>query len=104
MPFRATNVLLTDNEARVLGCLIEKEITTPDYYPLSLNALLNACNQKSNRYPVMSLGEDKVRQGLESLREKRLAREVSNFDSRVPKYAHQLSEVFNFDRREIAVL
>jgi uncharacterized protein len=97
-------IYLDEIELRVLGSLIEKEITTPDYYPLSLNALLNACNQKSNRDPVMSLGEDEVRQGLESLREKRLAREVSSFDSRVPKYAHQLSEVFNFDRREIAVL
>src|SRR6266581_5145239 len=104
MTMPTMNVLLNDNELRVLGALVEKESTTPDYYPLSLNALLNACNQKSNRDPVMSLGEDEVRQGLESLREKRLAREVSSFDSRVPKYAHQLSEVFNFDRREIAVL
>src|SRR6266581_7407396 len=104
MTMPTMNVLLDDNEVRVLGALVEKESTTPDYYPLSLNALLNACNQKSNRDPVMSLGEDEVRQGLESLREKRLAREVSSFDSRVPKYAHQLAEVFNFDRREIAVL
>src|SRR5207245_3585417 len=95
---------LTPNEARVLGALVEKEISTPEYYPLSLNALINACNQKSNRDPVTSLDEQTVRGGLEGLREKRLAREVSSFDSRVAKYAHQLAEVFNFDRREIAVL
>jgi len=64
-PFRATNVLLTETEARVLGSLVEKDITTPDYYPLSLNALVNACNQKSNREPVMNLNDDAVRQALE---------------------------------------
>ena len=98
------NVLLNDNEVRVLGALVEKESTTPDYYPLSLNALTNACNQKSNRDPVMSLSEGEVTEALEGLRDKRLAREVSSFDSRVPKYAHQLADAFNFDRREIAVL
>ena len=98
------NVLLDDNEVRVLGALVEKESTTPDYYPLSLNALMNACNQKSNRDPVMSLAESDVTEALEGLRDKRLAREVSSFDSRVPKYAHQLADVFNFDRREAAVL
>ena len=98
------NVLLNDNEVRVLGALVEKESTTPDYYPLSLNALTNACNQKSNRDPVMSLSEGEVTEALEGLRDKRLARQVSSFDSRVPKYAHQLAETFNFDRRETAVL
>ena len=98
------NVLLNDNEIRVLGALVEKESTTPDYYPLSLNALTNACNQKSNRDPVMSLSEGEVTEALEGLRDKRLAREVSSFDSRVPKYAHQLADAFNFDRRETAVL
>jgi uncharacterized protein YceH (UPF0502 family) len=95
---------LSEIEVRVLGALIEKENTTPEYYPLSLNALVNACNQKSNRDPVLSLDEQSVRGGLEGLREKRLAREVNSFDSRVPKFAHQLAEVYNFDRREIAVL
>src|SRR2546427_587423 len=95
---------LNDAEVRVLGALVEKEIATPDYYPLSLNALTNACNQKSNRDPVLSLSESDVTQALDSLRDKGLARHVSSFDSRVPKYAHQLAEVFNFDRREIAVL
>ncbi|HKR85896.1 MAG TPA: YceH family protein [Terriglobales bacterium] len=95
---------LTDIEARVLGALIEKDITTPDYYPLSLNALVNACNQKNNRDPVMNLGEDVLRQALASLQEKRLAGPAGGADSRVTKYEHRLQEVFNFDRRETAVI
>jgi len=96
--------LLTDIEVRVLGSLIEKDITTPDYYPLSLNALVNACNQKNNRDPVMTLEEDSVSHALATLQEKRLAGPASGADSRVTKYEHRLQEVFNFDRREIAVL
>jgi uncharacterized protein YceH (UPF0502 family) len=104
-PFRATNVRLTDQEARVLGSLVEKEITTPDYYPLSLNALVNACNQKSNREPVMNLNEDAVRQALHSLNEKGLAGNASSAgDSRVPKYEHRMQEAFNFTRPETALL
>jgi hypothetical protein len=95
---------LDEIEVRVLGALLEKEITTPAYYPLSLHALINACNQKSNRDPVMTLDESAVRQALDSLHEKRLAGQVTSADSRVPKYAHRLQEVFNFDRREMAVL
>jgi hypothetical protein len=95
---------LTSTETRVLGSLIEKDITTPDYYPLSLNALVNACNQKNNRDPVMSLDEDSVAQALATLQEKRLAGPASGADSRVTKYEHRLQEVFNFDRREIALL
>jgi hypothetical protein len=95
---------LDEFEVRVLGALLEKEITTPDYYPLSLSALINACNQKSNRDPVMALDESAVRQALDSLNEKGLAGQASSADSRVPKYAHRLQEVFNFDRREMAVL
>jgi uncharacterized protein YceH (UPF0502 family) len=98
------DILLTDIEARVLGALVEKDITTPDYYPLSLNALVNACNQKSNREPVMDLEESAVREALHSLQEKRLAGPMSSADSRVAKYEHRLQEVFNFDRRETAVL
>lgn len=98
------NLLLNEVEVRVLGALIEKDITTPDYYPLSLNALVNACNQKNNREPVMALDEDTVRQALAGLQEKRLAGPVSSADSRVAKYEHRLQEVFNFDRRETAVL
>jgi uncharacterized protein YceH (UPF0502 family) len=95
---------LTDIEARVLGSLIEKDITTPDYYPLSLNALVNACNQKNNRDPVMTLDEETVRAVLSTLQEKRVAGPAGGADSRVPKYEHRLQEVFNFDRREIAII
>jgi uncharacterized protein YceH (UPF0502 family) len=97
-------VILTEVETRVLGSLIEKDITTPDYYPLSLNALVNACNQKNNREPVMTLDESAVRDALASLQEKRLAGPSSGADSRVTKFEHRLQEVFNFDRREIAVV
>src|SRR6266576_2307305 len=96
--------ILTDIETRVLGSLVEKDITTPDYYPLSLNALVNACNQKNNREPVTNFTEEEVRQSLETLQEKRLAGPARGADSRVTKYEHLLQEVFNFDRRESAVL
>ena len=89
---------LTENEVRVLGSLIEKDITTPEYYPLSLNALVNACNQKSNRDPVMQLGEDSVRDALAALQERRMAGPAGGADSRVTKYEHRLQEVFNFTR------
>lgn len=95
---------LTSIEARVLGALIEKDITTPDYYPLSLNALVNACNQKSNREPVMELSEDQVRDALLSLQEKRFAGPAGGADSRVTKYAHRLQEALNLDRRQTALL
>ena len=95
---------LTLVEARVLGSLIEKDITTPDYYPLSLNALVNACNQKNNRDPVMTLDEDAVRDALSGLRSLRLAGPASGADSRVTKYEHRLQEVYNFSRGDIAVL
>jgi uncharacterized protein YceH (UPF0502 family) len=98
------NILLNDVECRVLGSLVEKEITTPEYYPLSLNALLNACNQKSNRDPVMNLDEAAVRQALHSLDGQSLVRSVSASDSRVTKYEHRLQEAFNFYRHEIAIL
>lgn len=98
------NIVLSDVEARVLGCLVEKEITTPEYYPLSLNALLHACNQKSNRDPLMNLDEDAVRQALRTLGEQALARSASGADSRVAKYEHRLAEAFNFTRPETAIL
>lgn len=99
-----TLVQLSEIEVRVLGSLIEKDVTTPDYYPLSLNALVNACNQKNNRDPVMTLDEGQVRDALSSLQEKRLAGPAGGADSRVTKYEHRLQEVFNFDRREIALI
>jgi len=91
-------------ETRVLGALVEKEITTPDYYPLSLNALVNACNQKSNRDPVLELDEASVRAALRTLDDKALARSAVAGDSRVAKYEHQLQEAFNFTRPETAIL
>jgi uncharacterized protein len=94
---------LSEIETRVLGALVEKETTTPEYYPLSLNALVNACNQKSNREPVMTLQEDAVRQALRSLSDQALVRSAGG-DSRVAKYEHRLNELFNFHRHEIAVL
>lgn len=97
------SIVLNDVEARVLGCLVEKEITTPEYYPLSLNALVHACNQKSNRDPLMNLDEQAVRNALRSMGDQALARSASG-DSRVAKYEHRLSEVFNFTRPETAVL
>ena len=100
----AVNPVLSSVEARVLGALIEKDITTPEYYPLSLNALVNACNQKSNRHPVMSLDEDAVRDALRGLQDNGLAGPVSSADSRVPKYEHRLQEALNLPRAETALL
>ena len=98
------NILLNEVEARVLGALLEKETTTPDYYPLSLNALLNASNQKSNREPVMNLDEPAIRDALNGLQQKNLAGPAKGADSRVTKFEHRLQEIFNFDRREAAIL
>jgi uncharacterized protein YceH (UPF0502 family) len=98
------DIELNEVEVRVLGALVEKETTTPDYYPMSLNALINACNQRSNREPVMNLDESAVREALDSLNAKGLAGPVSTAESRVTKYAHRLPETFNFDRRETAAL
>src|SRR6202049_2692770 len=96
--------LLDDLEIRVLGSLVEKELTTPEYYPLSLNALVNACNQKSNRDPVMNLDEAAVREALRTLDKKGLAGAADNMVSRVSKYEHRLQEAYNFTRHEIAIL
>jgi uncharacterized protein len=93
----------SETEIRVLGCLVEKESTTPEYYPLSLNALVNACNQKSNREPVLSLDEAAVRNALRLLSDQALVRSAGN-ESRVAKYEHRLNELYNFHRHEIAVL
>jgi len=98
------NIVFNEVEASVLGSLVEKDVTTPDYYPLSLNALVNASNQKNNRDPVMTLDEDTVRQALDTLQAKRLAGPTSGADSRVTKYEHRLQEVFNFTRGETAIL
>ena len=96
--------LLNPVEVRVLGALIEKEITTPEYYPLTLNSLTTACNQKSNRDPVVSLEEKVVVRALESLREKGLARQVSGVDMRVPKHYHLFDEKMGLTRPQVAAL
>ena len=93
---------LNPTEARVLGALIEKEITTPEYYPLSLNSLTNACNQRSNRDPVLHLEEHEVRRALNDLESQSLVRSVG--DGRVTKFEHRLQDAFNFYRGEIAVV
>ena len=95
---------LSEIETRVLGALIEKELTTPEYYPLSLNALVNACNQKSNRDPMMTLDDDAVSEALRTLDKQGLAGRADGMDNRVTKFEHRLQEAFNFDRRETAVL
>jgi uncharacterized protein YceH (UPF0502 family) len=97
-------IVLTAAEARVLGALIEKEVTTPDYYPLSMNALVNACNQRSNREPVMDLDEEAVRQALHGLEDLHLAGRARAADGRVTKYEHWLGEAFNFSRAETALV
>jgi hypothetical protein len=95
---------LTGVDVRVLGVLIEKAMTTPDYYPLSLNALTNACNQSSNRDPVVQFDEETVARSIESLRKRGLVRAIKRSDSRVTKYQHLVDETMNLDAREAAVL
>lgn len=97
------SIILSAVAARVLGALIEKEITTPEYYPLSLNALVNASNQKNNREPVMSLDEETVRAGLHELEDHGLAGPARSADGRVAKYEHWTQEVYNFTRGEVAL-
>ena len=98
------DTLLNEVEIRVLGSLIEKQITLPDYYPLSLNALVNACNQKSSRNPVVSYDEQTVMRALDSLREKGLVWSFKGVDSRVLKYGHVFEKVFEVDRKELVVM
>ena len=96
-------MLLTETEVRVLGSLIEKQITTPEYYPLTLNALTLACNQKNNRHPVTTLSEAEVEQALDSLREKNLAYVFHGSTSRVPKFKHVMPEIYHLSPPELAV-
>lgn len=96
------DIVLNGAEARVLGCLIEKELATPEYYPLSLNALINACNQKTNRSPVLSLGERDVVAALQTLTDKQLV--GASEAGRVTKYWHGIDKKFNLIRRETALL
>ncbi|MGQ0760591.1 MAG: YceH family protein [Acidobacteriota bacterium] len=96
--------LLTETEIRVLGSLIEKQITTPEYYPLTLHALTAACNQKNNRNPVMTLTEQEVERGLDSLRDLNLAYVFHGSTSRVPKFKHVAPEILQLDPAELAVM
>lgn len=98
------DIRLSPAEARVLGALMEKDLATPEYYPLSLNALANACNQKTNRDPVTAYEDAEVLEALHALRDGGLAVFVHESGSRVEKYRHKLSEAFNFSRAEMAVL
>ncbi len=102
------NIELSSFELRAIGCLIEKQITTPDQYPLSLNALQNACNQKSNRDPVMQLTEVQVQAAIDTLSRKHLVLEKAGFGSRVPKYQHRFCNtdfsVFQFTPQERAIV
>lgn len=91
-------------ETRILGCLLEKEATTPDLYPLTLNSLVNACNQKSNRSPVLDLDEEAVTAGLESLRHKKLALLVTQSAARVAKYRHSLDTLYPLPKPQVAIL
>jgi len=99
---------LKQNEIRVLGCLIEKQLTTPDYYPLTLSALVTACNQKSNREPVLSLSENDVLDAITGLNQQNLAREKQMPHARVAKYEHKMSDTltkqYDFSQKELAVL
>ena len=97
------DIILNDNEVRILACLIEKEMTTPEYYPLSLNSLTNACNQKSNRNPVVSYDEIAVSRGLDSLQEKGLIRKTFTSGSRVTKFLHATLDRFDLSRQEMAI-
>jgi hypothetical protein len=91
-------------EIRVLGCLIEKALSTPEYYPLSLNALVNACNQSNNRQPVLALGEAEVNRALDRLRERHLAVAISGGENRVIKFGHRADELLELSRPHLAVL
>ena len=96
--------ILNEVEVRVLGSLVEKQITLPDYYPMTLNALVNACNQKSSRNPVVSYDEQTVQRALDSLREKGIAWVFKGADSRVLKYGHIFEKAYELNEREVAVM
>lgn len=95
---------LTEVEARVVGALVEKQLTTPEYYPLTLNALVAACNQKTNREPVVNYDEQIVQQALDNLRERNLVYVFYGSTSRVPKYKHMMPEVYELEPSETAVI
>lgn len=96
--------VLSAEEARVLGALIEKELTTPDYYPLTANALRNACNQKSNRNPVVAYDESTILSAIDHLRDRNLANRVLASDARVPKFEHKMGATLQLSEQEVAIL
>ena len=102
------NTVLSPIEARIIGCLIEKEVTTPDHYPLTLNSLTTACNQKSNREPVLSLSESEVLDAVDGLIARRLVSDESSFNSRVNKYQHRFCNTefgdLQFTEQERAII
>ncbi len=98
------NIILNASEVRILASLIEKDMTTPEYYPLSLNSLTNACNQKSNRNPIVSYDEDTVVRGLGQLQEKGLVRKTLTSGSRVNKFLHAVLDQFDLSRQEMAII
>ena len=95
---------MNEIEARIVGCLVEKQLTTPEYYPLTLNALIAACNQKTNRDPVTSYAESEIERALDILRDKNLVYVFYGSSSRVPKYKHMLPSVYELDERETALV
>lgn len=96
--------ILNEAEVRVLGALVEKQVTTPEYYPLTLNALVQACNQKNNRHPVVAYDEQIVSHTIETLRGKNLVYVFYGSNSRVPKYKHMMMEVCGLDSKELALI
>ena len=98
------SLILSPEEIRVLGVLIEKDMATPEYYPMSSNALMNGCNQKSNRDPMTSYPEHVINDTLDSLRARHLVSSLTGGSNRVPKFSHRVSEIFNVSNREMAVL
>ena len=95
---------LSSTETRILGCLLEKERTTPEYYPLSLNSLVTACNQTTNRDPIVNYHEKTVEQGLDLLRQKKLAMLIHTAGARVAKYRHTFLDLYNLNSREVAII
>ncbi len=103
-PLLSGEVELSAEECRVLGCLVEKSIATPDYYPLTLNSLVSACNQKSSRDPVVSYGDGEALTAIDGLKEKRLATRITGSDSRVPKYRHLMADALRLNQPQLVTL
>ena len=103
-PVLTEGVELTPEECRVLGCLVEKAITTPDYYPLTLNSLAAACNQKTSRDPVVQYSDDEVMMAIDGLKEKHLATRITGADARVPRFRHLMADALRVNQPELAAL